>query len=54
MALPAAGQLEVLETDDLRLVYFNPTLSHIAPYAARCVENALDFQSRIYGFDPPE
>jgi hypothetical protein len=50
----AAGSIRNLETDDLRLVYHGPTLSFLAPYAARCFENSLRFHSRLFGYKPSE
>ena len=57
LALPSApstAQLGYLETEDLKLVYFEPTLTYLAPHAARCFENAMEFQERVVGFTPSE
>ncbi len=49
-----AAQLSVLETDSLRLVYFDPSLTYLAPHAARCFESSLRFQAEQAGFTPSE
>ncbi len=51
-ALAAPGQISTLETDDLRLVYFAPGQSYLAPHVARSFENALGFQKRLFGYRP--
>ncbi|MCJ7558191.1 MAG: hypothetical protein MUP90_14910, partial [Gammaproteobacteria bacterium] len=47
-----AVELKALETDDLRLLYFDPTETYLAPYAARCFTNSLASQKARFGFDP--
>lgn len=42
----------VLETDDLRLVYQAPNQSYLAPYVARCFENALRFHRKLWDYTP--
>ena len=44
--------LDYLETDDLRLLYFNPTESYLAPYAATTFLNSLQSQKNIFDYDP--
>jgi len=44
--------LSRLETENLRLLYFDPTGTYLTPYVARSFENALDFQQRIFGWEP--
>jgi hypothetical protein len=51
-APPVRAQLSVLETDDVRLIYMSPTQSFLAPHVARCSENSLGFQRRIWGYTP--
>lgn len=53
-AAPVAGQLEYLETESLHLVYSDPTLTYLAPHAARCFENSLDFHRELWGYTPSE
>jgi hypothetical protein len=53
VAAPAAhAQLEQLETRDLKLVYFDPTLTYVTPHAARCFENALGFHRKLFSYTP--
>jgi len=51
---PALAQLSSLETDDLRLVYLRPTMSFLTPHTARCFENSMGFQRRLFGYEPSE
>ncbi len=51
---PALAQLSSLETNDLRLVYLKPTMSFLTPHAARCFENSMGFQRRLFGYEPSE
>ena len=53
-AVPARAQLSVLETADLRLIYFSPSESYLAPHVARCFENSLRFQRRLFEYPPAE
>lgn len=49
-----AQGLAVLETDDLRLLYFDPTESYLAPHVARAFENSMIRQRSIFGYEPDE
>ena len=52
---PAGAQgLETLETRDLKLLYFDPGESYLAPYAAVSFENSMRSQREIFGFEPYE
>ena len=44
--------LATLETEQLRLIYFDPTLAYLAPYAARTFTNSLAAQRAHFGFEP--
>jgi hypothetical protein len=46
--------LSVLETDDLRLIYFDPAQTYLVPHVVRSFENSLDFQRRVFGWVPYE
>jgi hypothetical protein len=52
-AVPARAQLSVLETRDLELIYF-PGESFLAPHVARCFENSMRFQRRLFDYPPSE
>lgn len=48
----SAQGLDSLDTQDLRLLYFNPGESYLAPYAAVSFENSMRSQRAIFGFEP--
>jgi hypothetical protein len=49
-----AQGLDSLETKDLRLLYFNPDESYVAPYAAVSFESSMRSQRAIFDFEPHE
>jgi hypothetical protein len=51
-AWPARAQLRVLETADVRLIYFDPSESFLVPHAVRTFLNSLAFQKRLFDFHP--
>jgi hypothetical protein len=51
---PAAAQLAQEETPDLRLVFIDPTLTFLVPYATRAFENALRMERQLFDFTPHE
>jgi hypothetical protein len=51
-ARPALAQLKELDTKDLRLVYFDPSLSYLTPHVGRCFENALAFHRKLFDYRP--
>jgi hypothetical protein len=46
--------LSVLETDDLRLIYFDPAQTYLVPHVVRSFHNSLDWQRRVFGWVPYE
>jgi hypothetical protein len=46
--------LSVLETEDLRLIYFDPAQTYLVPHVVRSFHNSLDFQRRVFGWVPYE
>jgi len=44
--------LSRIETEDLRLLYFDPSETYLTPYVGRSFENALAYQRRIFGWEP--
>jgi len=46
--------LSRIETDDLRLLYFEPAETYLTPYVARSFENALRVQREIFDWRPWE
>jgi hypothetical protein len=51
---PAAAQLTQLVTPSVRIIYFNGTEGYLVPYAARTFLNSLQFQERLWRFDPSQ
>ena len=51
---PALAQLAEIETEDLRLIYFEATQGYLAPHVVRCFENSMDFQKTLWGYLPRE
>ena len=50
----ARAELRTLETEHLRLVYYAPTQTFIAAYAARCFENSYRFHAARFGWTPSQ
>jgi hypothetical protein len=50
--LPA--QLKSEETEDLRLVYYDPSHAYLTEHIERCFVNALRFHTRLFDFQPSE
>jgi len=48
----ARAQLKELETKDLRLLYFDPSLTYVTPHAGRCFHNALAFHQKLFSYTP--
>jgi hypothetical protein len=44
--------LSRVETEDMRLLYFDPSETYLAPYVGRNFENALAYQRRMFGWEP--
>jgi hypothetical protein len=53
-ATPCVAQLTSVETDDLTLVYLEPTQTFITPHVGRSFENALQFHKNLFDFKPKE
>lgn len=54
-ALPSAhAQLSLFETENQRLLYFDPATTYLVPHAARSFENSLLSQRKIFGYEPSE
>ena len=46
--------LAYVDTRDMRLVYLDPTLAYLSPYAIRTFANSMAWQRRIFGWVPYE
>ena len=44
--------LSRIETDNLRLLYFAPSETYLTPYVGRSFENAVDYNRRMFGWEP--
>jgi hypothetical protein len=44
--------LSRLETENLRLLYFDPAETYLTPYVGRSFENALAYQRRMFDWEP--
>lgn len=44
--------MDVLETDDLRLLYFDPLQTYLVPHVGRSFHNSLEFQRYILDWTP--
>jgi hypothetical protein len=53
---PMAGaqSLSLLETESQRLLYLDPATTYLVPWAARNLENSLQRQKSIFGYEPSE
>jgi DNA-binding beta-propeller fold protein YncE len=54
LATPAAAQLAKVETADARIVYVDPTLTFLAPYATQTILNSLAFHKKLFQLTPHE
>jgi hypothetical protein len=48
------GQLNTLETEHLRLIYFDKAHSYLISYVARCFENSFKVYRQLYEYTPEE
>lgn len=44
--------LSRVETEEMRLLYFDPAETYLVPYVGRNFENALAYQRRLFGWEP--
>ena len=47
-------EMDVVESEDLRLLYFDPFQTHLIPHIVRNFHNSLAFQKQIFGWHPYE
>ena len=53
-AMAESLELDVLETDNLRLIYIDPFQTYLVPHVARSFENSLAFQRKLFDWTPYE
>ena len=46
--------LSYIDTAEVELVYFDPTLTYLSPHAIRTFTNAMAWQKRVLGWQPYE
>ncbi len=54
VALPAAAQLARVDAGQITVIYFDFTESYLVPHIVESGFASLDFQHKIFGFDPKE
>ena len=47
-------EMDVLETDELRLLYFDPFQTYLTPHVTRTYHNSLEFQKYIFDWTPSD
>lgn len=47
-------QMDMVETEELRLLYINPFQTHLVPHNVRSYQNSLDFHKRMFDWEPWE
>lgn len=52
-ATPALAQLTATETDNVTIVYVQPTQNFIVPHVGRSFENAFAFHQKLFDYKPP-
>lgn len=45
-------QMDKMETDDLRLLYFDPPQTYLTPHVGRSFHNSMEFQKEIFEWTP--
>ncbi len=46
--------MDVEETDEVRVLYFDPFQTHLVPHVIRNFHNSLEFQKQLFGWAPQE
>jgi hypothetical protein len=54
MASAEPFEMDVVETDDVRLLYFDPFQTYLVPHILRNFQNSLDFQRNTFEWTPHE
>ena len=53
-AAAEAFEMDVVETADVRLLYFDPFQTYLVPHVLRNFHNSLEFQRRVFDWEPNE
>ncbi|HRJ28455.1 MAG TPA: hypothetical protein PLV21_06860 [Cyclobacteriaceae bacterium] len=51
---PSWAQLNMIETNDMRLVSYDFGHKYVLPHAGRCFHSALDFHRKLFDYEPTE
>jgi hypothetical protein len=54
LSLPLHAQLGVTETEDMKLIYFEPSQTYLVPHVGRSFTNALRYHQKMFGWTPWE
>jgi hypothetical protein len=49
-----ASELSEIQTNDLRLLYFDPSETYLTPYVVRSFENSIKYQRELFDYEPSE
>jgi hypothetical protein len=53
-SVSASLEMDLIETEDFRLLYLDPFQTYLTPQVARTFQNSLDFQRRVFDWTPYE
>lgn len=53
-ALAESFEMDVVETEEMRLLFFDPFQTHLVPHVVRNFHNSIAFQKRTFGWQPHE
>ena len=53
-ATTASADLASIETNELRLIYFDPFQNYLVPHVGRCFINSLTFEQTLLGYTPSQ
>lgn len=51
-SLAAPFKMDKIETEDLKLLYFDPPQTYLTPHVIRSFENSMAFQKKIFEWEP--
>lgn len=54
ISLGSTFEMDSVETDDVRLLYFDPFYTHLVPHVLRSFHNSLEFQRKVFDWEPRE
>ena len=54
LATADSFEMDFVETDEVRLLYFDPFQTYLVPHVLRSFHNSLEFQRRVFEWEPHE